>query len=70
MVNASIVEKHTTEVIETAERLCGSAALARIWFHKEPIDVFDFQTAEYLVASGRVADLMLYLQSLEAGSNG
>jgi len=54
-------------VLEAAERLFGSELLAQIWFHEEPINVFDYKAAEDLVASGRAAELMLYLQSLEAG---
>lgn len=70
MVDARIKEKDMTEVLETAERLCGSEFLAQTWFHNEPIDVFDYKTAEFLVTCGRTADLMFYLQSLEAGSTG
>lgn len=70
MVDTRLKEKNTIEVLETAVRLCGSALLAQIWFHEEPIDVFAYKTAEYLVASDRAAELMLYLQSLEAGAAG
>lgn len=60
-------EEHATAVLNAAERVCGSRAQARSWFHHEPIDVFDDQTAEQLVAAGRAADLLRYLRSLEDG---
>lgn len=60
-------EKHATTVLDAAERVCGSRALARDWFHHEPIDVFDDQTAEQLVNDGHTEDLLRYLGSLEAG---
>lgn len=63
-------EKRATAVLDAAEQVCGSKAQARHWFHNEPIDVFDYQTAEQLVASGRADDLLRYLRSLEAGWNG
>lgn len=37
-------EKYATAVLDAAEWVCGSRALARDWFHHEPIDVFDNQT--------------------------
>lgn len=60
-------EKHATAVLDAAERVCGSRVQARTWFHNEPIDVFDNQTAEQLVAAGRSENLLRYLRSLEAG---
>lgn len=63
----STIEKHTTAVLDAAERICGSRVQARTWFHNEPINVFDYQTVEQLVAAGRTEALCRYLRSLEAG---
>lgn len=66
-IEPSTIEKHTAAVLDAAERICGSRAQTFTWFHNEPIDVFDYQTAEQLVAAGRTEALCHYLRSLEAG---
>ncbi|WFM73106.1 hypothetical protein [Halomonas sp. CKK8] len=63
----STIEKHTAAVLDAAERICGSRIKYRNWFHNEPIDVFDYQTADQLVAAGRTEALCRYLRSLDAG---
>lgn len=70
MAEPSPTEKHTTAVLDAAEQVCGSRVHARQWFRDEPIDVFDYQTAEQLVSAGRTDDLLRYLRSLEAGPAG
>lgn len=70
MAEPSTNEKHVTEVLDASEQICGSRAHPRHWFHNEPIDVFEYQTAEQLVASGRAVNLLRYLGSLEAGFSG
>ncbi|QOR39052.1 hypothetical protein HNO52_11385 [Billgrantia diversa] len=67
MADPNVIEKDTEAVLDAAAQICGSRAQARTWFHHEPIDVFDYRTAEQLVADGRTAILCRYLQSLEAG---
>lgn len=67
MTEPSAIEKDTAAVLDAAERVCGSRTQARIWFHNEPIDVFDYRTAEQLVAAGRAEALCRCLRSLEAG---
>ncbi len=70
MTEPSAIEKDTAAVLDAAEWVCGSREQARTWFHNEPIDVFDYQTAEQLVKAGRTSDLLRYLRSLEAGPAG
>lgn len=70
MTEPSAIEKYTEAALDAAERICGSRAQARTWFHSDPIDVFDYQTAEQLVAAGRTEALCRYLRSLEAGCLG
>ncbi|WP_416138798.1 hypothetical protein ACM26W_20490 [Halomonas sp. HK25] len=67
MAESSAIEKDTRAVLDAALRVCGSRAQARTWFHNEPLGVFDNQTAEQLVATGRSENLLRYLRSLEAG---
>ncbi|TDR56178.1 hypothetical protein DFP85_10493 [Halomonas ventosae] len=63
----STIENHTAAVLDAAERICASRVQTRTWFHNEPIDVFDGQTAEQLVAAGHTEALCRYLRSLDAG---
>ena len=67
MTELSVIEKDTAAVLDAAERICGSRAQARNWFHNESIDVFYQRTAEQLVVAGRTETLCRYLRSLEAG---
>ncbi|MDW7748898.1 MAG: hypothetical protein SCI24_20105, partial [Halomonas sp.] len=63
----STIEKHTAAVLDAAERICDSSFKSRNWFHNEPVDAFDYQTADQLVAAGRTESLCRYLQSIDAG---
>lgn len=70
MAEPSAIEEDTAAVLSAAEWVCGSREQARTWSHSEPIDVFDYETAEQLVSAGRTNDLLRHLRSMEAGPAG
>lgn len=44
--------------------------MAVSWYYADQIGVFDGLTAEALVLQGRARDVLIYLESLEAGFAG
>ena len=57
-------------VIRSAAVLNGDLKLAASWFFDDRIGVFDGLTAEALVLQGRARDVLIYIETLEAGSAG
>jgi hypothetical protein len=62
--------REAIRVIRAATELSGELRRALFWFRNEPLVVFDYQTAETLVAAGRADDVLRYVTSLEAGAAG
>jgi hypothetical protein len=45
----------------------GDLKAAILWYRYEPLALFDYRTAESLVAEGRVADVLDLLESYQVG---
>lgn len=58
------------QVIRAAEDVTGDLSRAVYWFKNEPLRAFRYHTAEQLVAEGKTSNLLAYLESIEAGSQG
>ena len=54
-------------VIRAAAVLSGDLKLAASWFFNDQIGLFDGLTAEALVLQGRARDVLIYIETLEAG---
>ena len=56
----------------TAVAVVSGGALqdAVFWYRNEPLALFDYETAEMLVAEGRAADVLNLLESYQAGFDG
>lgn len=70
---AERVQQHmreTIRVVRAASDVCHSIEKAIFWFKNHPLPVFDYKTAQALVSDGRAADVIRYLQSLQAGFAG
>jgi hypothetical protein len=48
----------------------GDIEAAILWYRNEPLALFDYRTAESLVAEGRAADVLNLLESFQAGFTG
>jgi hypothetical protein len=57
-------------VLRAAAHLSGDLKLATAWFFEDRIAVFDGLTAEALVQQGRAADVLKYIEQLDAGFAG
>ena len=57
-------------VIRAAALVSGDLNKAASWFFADRIGVFDGLTAEALVRQGRARDVLIYLETLEAGFAG
>lgn len=62
--------RQVLRVLKAAEDLSSDRDQAVLWYRNEPLAVFDYQTAEQLVASGRAEDVLRYIAALEAGAAG
>lgn len=62
--------RETLRVIRAAADLSGDVEKALFWYRNEPLQPFDYKTAEQLVSEGRTDDLVRYIASLEAGGAG
>lgn len=62
--------KEVVRVLCAAVDVSGSVEKAIFWFRNEPLQVFDYKTAEDLVSEGRSAAVIQYLKSLQAGFSG
>lgn len=68
--SAQIFMRECLQVIRAAENVTGSLPKAVYWFKNEPLSTFRYHTAEQVVAEGKTANLLAYLESIEAGSQG
>jgi len=57
----------TLRVLHAASDLNGDIERTVFWFRNEPLVPFGQETAERLVAKGRVDDVIRYVMSLDAG---
>lgn len=58
------------QILDMAISISGDPARAARWCEHEPIACFGGKTAKELVAENRGADVLRYMQSLEAGAAG
>ena len=59
--------RETLRVIRAATDLSGDVEKALFWYRNEPLQLFQYKTAEQLVSEGRTDDLLRYIASLEDG---
>ncbi|PLP60796.1 hypothetical protein CYK37_00300 [Mesorhizobium loti] len=59
--------REMVEVINKVEPRFGSALIAYAWYRSEPLSGFSGQTAMQLVGSGRVDDVLDYIDAVDAG---
>ena len=57
-------------VIRAAADLSGDIERALFWYRNEPLQPFEYKTAEHLVSDGRTDDLLRYIGSLQVGAAG
>jgi hypothetical protein len=69
-MESSQYARESIRVMVAATELVGGAAEAEAWFRNRRIADFNSKTAEDLVAEGRVADVLRYLEMLSAGPSG
>lgn len=62
--------RETLRMIRAATDLSGDVEKALFWYRNEPLQPFEYKTAEQLVSEGRSDDLLRYIGSLEAGMAG
>lgn len=62
--------RDSVRVLRAATDLHGSVEEALFWFSNHPLPVFDYKTAQTLVAERRTEALLHYLASLDAGFAG
>lgn len=68
--SAQTFMRECLQVIRAAEDVTGDLPKAVYWFKNEPLRTFRYRTAEQVVAEGKTANLLAYLESIEAGSQG
>ncbi|BCH13633.1 MbcA/ParS/Xre antitoxin family protein [Mesorhizobium sp. L-2-11] len=59
--------REMVEVINKIEPRFGSTLMAYAWYRSEPLPGFSGQTAMQLVRSGRVEEVLEYLDAVDAG---
>lgn len=59
--------REMVEVINKVEPRFGSALIAYAWYRSEPLSGFSGQTAMQLVGSGRVDEVLEYIDAVDAG---
>ena len=62
--------RQVLRVLKAAEDLSGDRNRAVSWYRNEPLAVFDYKTAEQLVAEDRAEDVLRWIASMEAGAAG
>lgn len=62
--------RESLRVIRAATNLSGDVERALFWYRNEPLQPFEYKTAERLVSEGRTDDLLRYIVSLETGVAG
>ncbi|WP_019916258.1 hypothetical protein [Methyloversatilis discipulorum] len=67
---AQCLIRASLRVLQAASDLNGDLGRTILWFRNEPLAPFGHQTAEHLVAEGRVEDVIRYLMALEGGVAG
>lgn len=55
------------EIVNKVEPRFGSALMAYAWYRSEPLAGFSGQTAMQLVLSGRAAEVLDYIDAVDAG---
>lgn len=55
------------EIVNKVEPRFGSALIAYAWYRSEPLAGFSGQTAMQLVQSGRAAEVLDYIDAVDAG---
>jgi uncharacterized protein (DUF2384 family) len=69
-VQSPKTQKRLREMVEILNRVTprfGSALIAYAWYRSEPLAGFDGQTAMQLVQSGKAAEVMDYIDAVDAG---
>ena len=59
--------REMVEILNRVEPRFGSALLAYAWYRSEPLAGFDGMTAMQLVREGRAAEVMEYIDAVDAG---
>jgi hypothetical protein len=59
--------REMVEVLNKVEPRFGSALMAYAWYRSEPLPGFSGQTAMHLVRSGRVDEVLDYIDTVDAG---
>ena len=59
--------REMVEILNRVEPRFGSALIAYAWYRSEPLAGFGGQTAMQLVRDGRAAEVMDYIDAVEAG---
>ena len=59
--------REMVEIINKVEPRFGSTLMAYAWYRSEPLSGFSGQTAMQLVRSGRVDDVLDYVDAIDAG---
>lgn len=62
--------RETLRVIRAATDLSGDIEKALFWYRNEPLQPFEYKTAEQLVSEGKTDELASYVASLKAGATG
>lgn len=62
--------REVLRVIRAAADLSGDIERALFWYRNEPLQPFEYKTAEQLVGDGRTDDLLRYISSLQVGAAG
>jgi hypothetical protein len=62
--------REALRVIRAATDISGDVDYAIFWYRNEPLQPFDYQTAETLVSQHRTEDLLSYIMTLRAGAAG
>lgn len=62
--------REVVRMIRAATDLSGGVENALFWYRNEPLQPFEYKTAERLVSEGRTDDVLRYIASLEAGVAG
>ncbi len=59
--------REMVEILNKVEPRFGSDLIAYAWFRSEPLPGFSGQTAMQLVRAGRAADVLEYIDAVDAG---
>lgn len=59
--------REMVEILNKAEPRFGSALIAYAWYRSEPLAGFDGLTAMQLVQGGRAAEVLEYIDAVDAG---